>query len=58
MHIPQNLHNQMDNSGQNWDVINSNELIMLIELTTQLPMLSFVSLQNKREVTSAHDSER
>lgn len=48
----------MDNSGQNRAVINSNELIMLIELTTQPPMVCSVSLQNKKEVASAQDSER
>lgn len=58
MHNPQNLHNLMDNSGQNRAVINSNELIMLIELTTQPPMVCSVSLQNKKEVASAQDSER
>lgn len=48
----------MDNSGQNRDVINSNDFIMLIVLTTQPPMVCSLFLQNKKEVTSAQDSER
>lgn len=45
------------NSGQSWDVINSNELIMSIKLAFQLSTLCSISPQNK-EKSELHKIER